>query len=54
LQRDVRQIAELEKIQILPQLLKALAARAGKLINDSEIARDLSLNSVTEKPTGTL
>lgn len=49
LQRDVRTVAELEKIGILPRLLRVLAARAGKLMNDAEIARDLGLNPVTGK-----
>jgi len=49
LQRDVRQIAELEKISLLPHLLNVLAARTGGLINDSEMAREVGLNSVTAK-----
>ncbi|MCY3624930.1 MAG: ATP-binding protein [Candidatus Dadabacteria bacterium] len=49
LQRDVRTITELEKIGILPRLLRVLAARAGKLMNDAEIARDVGLNQVTGK-----
>ncbi|MCY4261937.1 MAG: DUF4143 domain-containing protein, partial [Candidatus Dadabacteria bacterium] len=49
LQRDVRTIAELEKIDLLPRLLRVLAARAGKLMNDAEIARDMGLNQVTSK-----
>jgi predicted AAA+ superfamily ATPase len=49
LQKDVRQIADLEKISVLPHLLNVLAARTGALMNDSEIARDVGLNSVTGK-----
>ncbi len=49
LQRDVRTVAELEKISLLPRLLRILAARAGKLMNDAEIARDMGLNPVTSK-----
>ena len=49
LQRDVRQLAELEKISLLPALLQVMATRTGGLINDSDIARDLGLNSVTGK-----
>ena len=49
LQRDVRTVAELEKIALLPRLLRVLAARAGKLMNDAEIARDVGLNPVTSK-----
>jgi predicted AAA+ superfamily ATPase len=49
LQRDVRQIADLERISLLPHLLNVLAARTGGLMNDSDIARDVGLNSVTSK-----
>lgn len=49
LQRDVRFLAEIEKIALLPTLLRVLAARAGKLMNDAEIARDMGLNPVTSK-----
>ena len=49
LQRDVRMLAELEKIAYLPTLLRILAVRAGNLINDSDISRDIRLNSVTSK-----
>lgn len=47
LQRDVRQISELEKIALLPRLLTILATRAGNLMNDADIAREAGLNSVT-------
>lgn len=47
--RDVRALAELEKIGFLPRLLRVLAARSGKLMNDAEIARDVGLNPVTSK-----
>jgi predicted AAA+ superfamily ATPase len=49
LQRDVRLISELEKISVLPNLLRILAIRAGNLLNDADIARDLGLNPVTSK-----
>lgn len=49
LQRDVRNIAELEKIGLLPTMLRVLANRAGNLMNDAEIARDIGLNPVTGK-----
>lgn len=49
LQRDVRLITELEKMGLLPAMLRILATRAGGLINDAEIARDLGLNAVTSK-----
>lgn len=49
LQRDVRTLSELEKIAVLPQLLRVLASRAGSLLNDAAIARDVALNPVTSK-----
>ncbi|QEC45703.1 ATP-binding protein [Pseudobacter ginsenosidimutans] len=49
LQRDVRQLAELDKIALLPTLLRVLATRAGNLLNDADIARDIGLNAVTSK-----
>jgi predicted AAA+ superfamily ATPase len=49
LQRDVKLISELEKISVLPNLLRVLAVRAGNLLNDSDIARDIGLNPVTSK-----
>ncbi|MCH2216866.1 MAG: ATP-binding protein [Flavobacteriales bacterium] len=54
LQRDVRALAEIEKLSILPNLLRLLATRAGALMNDTEIARDAGLNSVTTKNYKTL
>ncbi|PUZ30542.1 hypothetical protein GA0116948_101593 [Chitinophaga costaii] len=49
LQRDVRLLADLEKISVLPNLLRVLATRAGNLLNDADVARNLGLNPVTSK-----
>lgn len=49
LQRDAKQIADLEKVSVLPGLLRTLATRAGGLLNDAEISRDVGLNNVTGK-----
>ncbi|HEY4194719.1 MAG TPA: DUF4143 domain-containing protein [Mucilaginibacter sp.] len=49
LQRDVKLLVELEKIAVLPNLLRVLAARAGNLLNDADISRDIGLNPVTGK-----
>lgn len=49
LQRDVRMLSELDKIAMLPTMLRVLAARAGSLMNDASIARDVGLNPVTSK-----
>ena len=49
LQRDVHMISELEKIALLPTLLRVLATRTGNLLNDADIARAVALNAVTSK-----
>lgn len=49
MQRDVRMLSELEKIALLPAMLRILAGRAGSLMNDASIARDVGLNPVTSK-----
>ncbi len=54
LQRDVRALAEIEKLSALPNLLRILANRAGGLVNDADIARDAGLNSVTSRNYKTL
>lgn len=54
LQRDVRALAEIEKLSALPNLLRILATRAGGLVNDADIARDAGLNSVTSRNYKTL
>jgi uncharacterized protein len=54
LQRDVRALAEIEKLSALPNLLRILASRAGGLMNDAEIARDAGLNHMTARNYKTL
>lgn len=49
LQRDVKMLADLEKIAVLPSLLRVLATRAGNVINDADVSRDVGLNAVTSK-----
>lgn len=49
LQRDVRTLAEIEKLSTLPNLLRILATRSGGLVNDAYIARDANLNHVTSR-----
>jgi predicted AAA+ superfamily ATPase len=49
LQREVRNLAAVEKIALLPNLLRMLASRSGSLINDADIARNLAINPVTER-----
>ncbi|MEI9885096.1 MAG: ATP-binding protein [Rhizomicrobium sp.] len=47
LQRDVRSLAEVEKITELPNIVKLLAARVSGLLNDADCARDAKLNAMT-------
>ena len=54
LQRDVRELAEIEKIPALPNIVKVLAARAGGLLNDADCARDAKLNPMTYRRYRTL
>ena len=54
LQKDVRALAEIEKLSTLPNLLRILANRAGGLVNDADIARDAGLNPVTSRNYKTL
>ena len=54
LQRDVRALADIAKLNTLPNLLRILASRAGGLVNDADIARDAGLNPVTSRNYKTL
>lgn len=47
LQRDVRALAEIDKLRVMPNLLRLLANRAGCLLNNADLARDAGLNAVT-------
>ena len=48
-QRDVRDVAEIEQLAVMPKLISMLANRSGQLINYSGIAADLDINHVTTK-----
>jgi uncharacterized protein len=54
LQRDVRQLAEIEKLSALPNILNVLASRATGLLNDADSARDAKLNAMTYRRYRTL
>ena len=54
LQRDVRNLAEIEKLNSLPNLLRIIANRSGNLVNDADLARDAGLNAVTTRNYKTL
>jgi predicted AAA+ superfamily ATPase len=49
LQRDVRDIANIEALQALPRMLALLASRAGTLLNFADLARSLSIPQTTLK-----
>ncbi|MCK4548280.1 MAG: ATP-binding protein [Candidatus Eisenbacteria sp.] len=49
LQRDVRDLANIEHLTTMPRLLALLAARVGSLLNFSEISRSLGLPQSTLK-----
>ncbi|PCI37735.1 MAG: hypothetical protein COB50_03400 [Thiotrichales bacterium] len=46
---DPRHIYNLEKAALMPVLLQALAARAGNLINDANLGREVGLNAMTTR-----
>lgn len=45
LQRDVRELADIERLADLPRLLQLLAARAGGLFNQADVSRDAGIPS---------
>lgn len=47
IQRDVRNIMEIEKIGAFMQVIKLLATRAATLVNDSAMASEVKLNNAT-------
>lgn len=49
LERQASMIGEVEKIDLLPILLRILATRAGDLINDENVARDMKLKPAASK-----
>jgi hypothetical protein len=49
LQRDVRELSNIEHLTLLPRLLSMLAARAASLLNHSELSRALGLPFSTLK-----
>ncbi|MBU2585664.1 MAG: ATP-binding protein [Bacteroidetes bacterium] len=54
LQRDVRDLANIEKLSDLPKLLKIFASRAGTLLNFAELSRSASLPQTTLRRYSTL
>lgn len=49
LQRDVRAMAEIEKVVDLPKMLRLIAARSGAVLNESSLATDAAMNTMTHR-----
>jgi predicted AAA+ superfamily ATPase len=49
LQRDVRDLANIDALDELPRLLRAVAARAGSLINVARLSADMGIPQTTVK-----
>ena len=49
IQRDVRDVAQIEQFAIMPKLVSTLAKRSGQLVNYTGIGTGLDLNHVTTK-----
>ena len=49
LQRDVRELANIERLSEIPRLLALLASRAGELLNFADLARTLGIPQTTLK-----
>jgi len=49
LQRDVRAMADIEGLAVLPRMLSMLAAQSGGLLNTAELARDAGFSVPTAK-----
>jgi predicted AAA+ superfamily ATPase len=47
MQRDIKNLSMIDKISILPQMLKILASRAGNLLNNSDMARCCNMNQMS-------
>lgn len=47
IRRDIRDLANIEKLSDIPTMLKVLATRVGSLINESSLARDSNVNLMT-------
>lgn len=48
-QRDLRELSDIQGLQEIPRLLRALAIRSGSTLNMSDLTRDLALSLMTVK-----
>jgi uncharacterized protein len=49
IERDVRDLRNIEQLTVMPKLLKLLASRAGALLNYSDLSRSMQINVSTLK-----
>ncbi len=49
LQRDVRTLLEVDKLAVLPNLLRLIATHSGSILNTASLSRTIGLNHVTTK-----
>ena len=54
LERDVKNLSDIDKIEILPQLLSILAGRTGGLLNEADLASAVKISQPTLKRYRTL
>ena len=54
LERDVKNLSDIDKIEILPQLLSILAGRTGGLLNEADLANAVKVSQPTLKRYRTL
>ena len=54
IERDVKSLSDIERIELIPQLLSVLANRTGKLVNDADISLALKISQPTLKRYRTL
>ena len=49
IQRDVRTVASIEQVQLMPRLLRIFAEHSGRLVNYSGLGAEIGLNHVTTR-----
>jgi len=54
IERDVKNFSDIERIELIPQLLSILANRTGRLVNDADISLALKISQPTLKRYRTL
>lgn len=47
MQRDIKNLSMIDKLTILPQMLKIIASRAANLLNNSDLARSCNMNQMS-------